>query len=216
MTMAESQDTEGSLEKRRAPVQARAQQSHDAILKTAARLLDEVGMEGFNTNLLAERAGVKVRTVYRYFPNKYAVLVALTEAMAVKWDTWMTGLYRSLGDPGSDWRQGLDQSIDHWVARSKREPGSVALTQAMNATPQLQAVHQHIHDEICEKMAAAFKQRGLPLARAKRMAMARTVTTALIAGTDYYLKLNGRAAADFLQEMKAQQILYLAPYLDAR
>ena len=40
-------------------------------------VLDEVGVDGFNTNLLAERAGVRVRTVYRYFPNKGALLAAV-------------------------------------------------------------------------------------------------------------------------------------------
>ena len=47
------------------------------ILETAAELVDEVGVVGFTTNLLAERAGIRVRTIYRYFPSKLGVLNAL-------------------------------------------------------------------------------------------------------------------------------------------
>ena len=43
----------------------RAQETVDQILDNAAILLDEVGVDAFNANLLAERAEVAVRSVYR-------------------------------------------------------------------------------------------------------------------------------------------------------
>ena len=64
------------LEKNR-PRQQRAIKTYEAILKSAALLLCEVGLERISTNLIAERAGVTVPALYRYFPNKYAVLYAL-------------------------------------------------------------------------------------------------------------------------------------------
>ena len=70
------------------PRQARARETVARILDTAAVLLDEVGVDDFNTNLLAERAGVRVRTVYRYFPNKSAVILALAERVVSEWDAW--------------------------------------------------------------------------------------------------------------------------------
>jgi len=64
------------LEKNR-PRQERAKRTYEAILQAAAELLVEVGVERISTNLTAERAGITVPALYRYFPNKYAVLNAL-------------------------------------------------------------------------------------------------------------------------------------------
>lgn len=68
------------LEKNR-PRQERAKRTYEAILVSAAQLLIEVGVERISTNLIAERAGITVPALYRYFPNKYAVLHALGAAM---------------------------------------------------------------------------------------------------------------------------------------
>jgi AcrR family transcriptional regulator len=64
------------LEKNR-PRQERAKRTYESILNAAAQLLVEVGVERISTNLIAERAGITVPALYRYFPNKYAVLNAL-------------------------------------------------------------------------------------------------------------------------------------------
>lgn len=64
------------LEKNK-PRQERAKRTYEAILAAAAELLVEVGVERISTNLIAERAGITVPALYRYFPNKYAVLNAL-------------------------------------------------------------------------------------------------------------------------------------------
>ncbi len=80
--LAETKETEANpqevelLEKNR-PRQQRAIKTYEAILESAALLLCEVGLERISTNLIAERAGVTVPALYRYFPNKYAVLYAL-------------------------------------------------------------------------------------------------------------------------------------------
>jgi AcrR family transcriptional regulator len=64
------------VEKNR-PQQQRAIRTYEAILSATGELLREVGLERISTNNIAERAGVTVPALYRYFPNKYAVLNAL-------------------------------------------------------------------------------------------------------------------------------------------
>ena len=49
----------------------------DVVLEAAARILEERGMDGFNTNAVAERAGVSIGSLYQYFPRKEAVTAAL-------------------------------------------------------------------------------------------------------------------------------------------
>jgi AcrR family transcriptional regulator len=65
------------LSPRKAPRQARAQATRDAILEAAAQILSARGLEGYNTNAVAARAGVSIGSLYQYFPNKDALMVAL-------------------------------------------------------------------------------------------------------------------------------------------
>ena len=64
---------------RNIPRQPRSQQTVDLILDTAANLFVEVGYENTTTNAIAEKAGLSIGTLYRYFPDKDAVLKALAD-----------------------------------------------------------------------------------------------------------------------------------------
>lgn len=64
---------------RRAPTQKRAQRTRMLILETAAQMLEDGGLEQFNTNRLAERSGFSVGTLYQYFADKHAILEALAQ-----------------------------------------------------------------------------------------------------------------------------------------
>lgn len=59
---------------RKQPRQARSRASVAAIVEAGAQVLGRGGWAAFNTNVVAEVAGVSIGTVYQYFPNK-AVLV---------------------------------------------------------------------------------------------------------------------------------------------
>lgn len=68
--------------RRVAPRQARAHASIDAILEATEILLREKGYARTTTNRIAERAGVNVALVYRYFAGKEAIVGALIERAA--------------------------------------------------------------------------------------------------------------------------------------
>lgn len=59
------------------PRQRRSRATVDDILEAAAQILEALGEQGFNTNAVAARAGVSIGTLYRYFPDKRAILMAL-------------------------------------------------------------------------------------------------------------------------------------------
>jgi AcrR family transcriptional regulator len=65
------------LSPRKAPKQARAQVTRDALIEAAAQIISRDGLAGFNTNAVAERAGVSIGSLYQYFPNKDALMAAL-------------------------------------------------------------------------------------------------------------------------------------------
>src|SRR2546427_6536509 len=64
-------------QRRRQPVQARAQRTLQAIVQAAAQILVKEGEAALTTNRIAERAGVSIGTLYQYFPDKQAVFRAM-------------------------------------------------------------------------------------------------------------------------------------------
>ncbi|XRD81615.1 TetR/AcrR family transcriptional regulator [Dyella halodurans] len=56
------------------PAQARSSETYEHLLHVAAQVLAEVGFEKLTTNLVCERAKLSPPALYRYFPNKYALL----------------------------------------------------------------------------------------------------------------------------------------------
>lgn len=62
---------------RKKPKQSRAKNTIEAVFEAAARILQTQGLDGFNTNAIARLAGVSIGTLYQYFPNKNAILIAM-------------------------------------------------------------------------------------------------------------------------------------------
>jgi AcrR family transcriptional regulator len=59
------------------PRQQRSVVTVDVILEAAAQVLEIAGEAGFNTNAISERAGVGIGSIYRYFPDKHAILAEM-------------------------------------------------------------------------------------------------------------------------------------------
>lgn len=62
---------------RTTPIQARSAARITELLDACAAVIEELGIEHVTTNLVAERAGCSIGTIYRYFPDRIAVLRAL-------------------------------------------------------------------------------------------------------------------------------------------
>jgi len=73
----------------REPQQQRSREKFARILATAARLLDTVPFEELSTKQIAAEAGMSVGALYRFFPDKEAVLETLERS-------WMEGDLRLL------------------------------------------------------------------------------------------------------------------------
>lgn len=65
---------------RRRPKQARAQATREAIFQATAQILESEGEARLTTNRIAEVAGVSIGSLYQYFADKQAILVAMAEA----------------------------------------------------------------------------------------------------------------------------------------
>jgi AcrR family transcriptional regulator len=69
------------LSLRNAPLQARSRARLGQVLDAAEVLLERDGAEAFSTTAVARLAGVSVGSVYRFFPDKEAIV----EALAVRY-----------------------------------------------------------------------------------------------------------------------------------
>lgn len=61
------------------PVQARSTARVNALLDAACETMHELGYEQLTTAMVADRAGASIGTVYRYFPDRVAVLQAVAQ-----------------------------------------------------------------------------------------------------------------------------------------
>lgn len=139
-----------TLEIRRRPVQARSAGTFDHILDTAAVVLEEVGWDGFSTNLLAERAGIGIQTLYRYFPNKLSVVATLARRLINEWDRWFEDAEVLFSG-----RSG----VAVYVERLKNQPGGVAIRQAMSASPALRELDREDNRRLAEQFAVQLRER---------------------------------------------------------
>jgi len=68
----------GATAKRR-PVQARSRKIKAAIMEAAHDVMRERGIRAITTNAIAEQAGIKIGSIYDYFPNKEAIIAEIYE-----------------------------------------------------------------------------------------------------------------------------------------
>jgi AcrR family transcriptional regulator len=66
-----------ALKPRKKPLQKRSLAMIETILQATARVLERESLTGFNTNRVAEVAGISIGSLYQYFPNKDALIAAL-------------------------------------------------------------------------------------------------------------------------------------------
>jgi AcrR family transcriptional regulator len=106
---------------RRVPVQGRSVARVQRMLDACAELVDEVGYEGLTTTLLAERAGVAIGSVYQFFPDKRAVVQALTLRNV---EAYLARLAERI--PAGellDWWDGVDAAIEEYIELHRTVPG---------------------------------------------------------------------------------------------
>ncbi|MFF4245038.1 TetR/AcrR family transcriptional regulator [Streptomyces sp. NPDC001822] len=106
---------------RRVPVQQRSADRLARILDAGAELLDGGGYEQLSTRAVAGRAGVPIGSVYRFFPNKRALVDALAERNLQVYAERVTGRLAEI--PEQEWRAAIDAVLDEYLAMKRSVPG---------------------------------------------------------------------------------------------
>jgi len=109
-----------SLKPRKKPTQQRSQLTWDIIIEAAAQVFSRYGYEKTSTNLIAERAGLSVGTIYEYFPNKD---VLLTQVQS-HWNDTCWEYVKSLPaqDPNLPLEEGIRLMLQNWVGILRLNP----------------------------------------------------------------------------------------------
>lgn len=160
----------------KAPEQKRAQQTYELILQVTAELLAEVGVERLSTNLVCKRAALSPPALYRYFPNKYALLhelgVRLMNAQNVLIERYLTP--EVLLDPVSALHPALVQLFMATYQVTIDTTAGVWITRALNAVPTLQDVRIQSHQAVTDDI-----QKGVMLLRPQADAEQARITVRL-------------------------------------
>ncbi|WP_415948932.1 TetR/AcrR family transcriptional regulator [Streptomyces sp. KLOTTS4A1] len=114
-----SDQSAGAL--RRVPVQERSAERLARILDACAELLDQVGYDGLTTRAVADRAGVPIGSVYRFFGNKRALADALALRNLDLYAERTTARLEGLEAP--DWRAAVNTALDEYLAMKRSVPG---------------------------------------------------------------------------------------------
>lgn len=106
---------------RRKPMQQRSAQRVEKMLDACAALVHEHGYDGVTTTMIAKRAGVAVGSLYQFFPDKRAVVQALTQRNL---ERFVTTVDERLHEEGTgSWRRVVDIVIDVYLEMHRSVPG---------------------------------------------------------------------------------------------
>ena len=151
---------------RRTPAQARSQHTVDCVLEGAARVFRREGFAA-TTNRIASEAGVSIGSLYEYFPNKEALLLALAERHLLAAER---GVAAALGGDGRSDRE-LLAALQAAIIASHRYP-----SQALGLVddPQTQSALHERARQLRERVSAALLERARTSGRPAPELRART------------------------------------------
>jgi AcrR family transcriptional regulator len=197
---------------RNEPVQARSTARLTALLDAAASAIDELGYERLTTAMVAERAGASIGTVYRYFPDRIAVLQALA---ARNLERVLGGITAACADRShANWREAIGGCFDAYVTAFRSEPGFASLRggDVIDLRPPASAttINSHLAEIMATSLAARF---GTDASDATQFAFENAVEAmdALIARAFARSKAGDDA---FLDSGRALVLSILSPRLD--
>ncbi|TXT41397.1 MAG: hypothetical protein FD135_270 [Comamonadaceae bacterium] len=194
------------------PRQARSRETYGKILTAALDILGTEGLEKFNTNLVAERAGVPVATIYRYFPDKISIMATLADQAVAEWNHWFDAA-EALIAPGQDFLPIWEDLIDTYVAGVKAMPAGTALRRAMHAVPELRRIDLRDNQALSGRLGRVFECLYPEIPPESLHRIAAILLETAVACIDLSLESSTEEAAALIAELKTLHRGYLTQKL---
>ncbi len=194
------------------PQQQRARGAVVRILEATGHLLDEVGFEGLTTTAIAARAGVNIATLYRYFPDKFAVLQAFAVSLENQRLERAEPLLEALAT-APEWRDGVRRIIELAIDVRNSRPGARTLRRALQSSPDMWRLDAEIVRRMAIAVAGAMARRKPGLAEPRAQTAALAALSAVSSLLDVAYSGNVDEAA-MIAETYVVAERYLSVYLD--
>lgn len=173
-----------SLATKKQPAQQRATETYERILEVTAQTLADVGIERLSTNLVCERAGITPPALYRYFPNKYALLhelgQRLMQAQNARVGRWIT--LEVFAGGAEDLERAVEGLIIDTYEATVQTVGGVWIMRALRAVPVLQEVRLASHQAVTQEQVQLLAQ-ALPGADLAQLQLLSRIVVELIYAT---------------------------------
>ena len=151
----------------RPPQQARSQQTLDRILDAAELLLSEKGFDDTPVAEIARRAGSSVGAFYARFPDKDALLGALSERFIAQ----AIATADDALDPARWHRASLDEMVEavvRFLVEIHRDQRGLlrAFSQRMRIDPEFQARRERLSQHVGARLSALLRRHGAEIRHA--------------------------------------------------
>ncbi len=194
--------------KRRRPKQKRSRETVEAILQGAIRVMERGGFEAFNVHAIAKEAEVNVATLYSYFANKHKLLETLTQNQLNERIAMLEDAFAK-AKAAPDWISSICDSIIDLARLRANQAGSVALRQALHASPQLWELDQDGNRIAARMVADLLEQRATPCPANPKL-RGRIIAEYVTAILDMKAQFPVQSHAEFDQEMVALLRVHLS------
>lgn len=141
----------------------------------------ERGLQGFNTNLVAEVAGVNVGTVYHYFPDKNSILRELFQRAEEVRLSYFAGRMAEL-QTTHDVRGWVEDVVRGILRLRRTNPSTAVLRRSIRVIPELMELENSTTAADVQVLSKAIRHRysHVSAARAKSVAEVIIVMSAAI------------------------------------
>jgi len=144
------------------PQQRRARQTRQKILDATLELLEESGIEKISTNLIAGRAGVNIASLYKYFPDKHAILHELAQSFGQQQSDLICAYLASI-DIESSIESVCGGLVDAVIEGTRGGKALVQLQRSLIASPELLEAYRATNHEIGQALKPFLRHWGIEI-----------------------------------------------------
>ncbi|WP_083922377.1 TetR/AcrR family transcriptional regulator [Deinococcus aquatilis] len=196
-----------NVQPRRQPRQIRSDRRVSKILDAAIHVFAELGFEGTTTTAIAARADVSVGSLYQYFPNKAAIVHALSDRFDAAFFIALDGVLSSSGSATLE--EMIDAFFETLTGLDRAQPGLFQVLAGSYSSAEFLSLERHFNAAVAQHIAAALPPYLPALSEEQRMMAARLCVESTHAAVHLAALSPVEHRAELLQEAKVLLLSYL-------